>query len=168
MRKGVSPLIAVVVIVVIAITVGTTLSMWASNWAGTQISPEGITCGPKLKYNVDSAKFNSSGRNLLIVRVTNVGDVGAYGFGLHLDNDTVTKYYNSTHDNISTSPSVSSADPLSSGETAYITLTVTQGLGVSETLSTYDQTFLTSLTGVSVTNLGCPPYSVRGVVVQQF
>lgn len=163
MRKGVSPIVAAVVLLAVAITVGVVVSTWVSNWAATQISPESLACAAKTRYTIDSAKFNDSGDNKLILKLTNRGEVNLYGFGVYLDNGTVIRYYNSTSGEVAVDPSVSSTNPLAREETVYLDLDLTAA--ADESLNVFNRTLLKSLEEVRVTNLACESYTANNEII---
>lgn len=156
MKKGVSPIIGVIVLLAAAITIGVVITTWFSSWASTATSPEALTCAVNTKYVIDSAKFNDSGKNYLLIKVTNKGEEQLYDFGLYVDNGTVIAQFNSTHDNLSMSPSVSSADKLKRGESTYITLDMRANTtNNTDEISAYYSTLFESLDEIRVTNGPC-------------
>jgi flagellin-like protein len=88
MRKGISPIIAAVLLIAIAISIGILLSSWATHWVFSGISDPSLTCGMDTDYIIESASFNETGLNKLKIKVTNKGNLEIYGFGIEMDNGT--------------------------------------------------------------------------------
>src|SRR3989344_7263342 len=87
-RRGISDIIAVVLMIAVAISIGVFVTTFATKWVQDQTTSPSITCALKTNYVVDDAKFNYSGKSDLLVKVTNKGDQELYGFGFVLENVT--------------------------------------------------------------------------------
>lgn len=88
MRKGISPIIAVVLLIAIAISLGILVSNWATQWVFTEISSPERACGLDTDYIIERAVFNETGDDQLWIKITNKGNVELYGFGIEMDNGT--------------------------------------------------------------------------------
>ncbi|MBL7160838.1 MAG: hypothetical protein ISS93_03245 [Candidatus Aenigmarchaeota archaeon] len=119
-KKGISDVIAVVLMIAVAISIGVFVTTFATKWVQDQTSSASISCAIKTNYVVDSAKFNYSGMGRLLVKVTNKGDEGLHGFGFILDNITSIITFNSSSSLITNQ--VTSASPLMREQSALVTL----------------------------------------------
>ncbi|NOX71474.1 MAG: hypothetical protein GXO64_02130 [Candidatus Micrarchaeota archaeon] len=120
--KGISPVISVVIMIAVAITIGVMLSTWVTQWVSHQTSDSSMACVIRSNYIIESAVFNESGDNYLIIKVTNQGAEDIYGFGVILDNSTDIYQFNSTDSRITLSPSITSDNKLSREGSVYIKL----------------------------------------------
>ena len=152
MKKGVSPVVASVILIAVAVVVGTMVSTWVTQWTSTQTSGT-QSCAINTQYVVDSAKFTSS-TNITTIKITNKGSEGVYGFGLTVDNKTdvmrLTK--------ITESPSTSSTSKLTQGNSAYLTVTVAGAENV---------TLMSTATEISISNTGCSSVSAKTETITQ-
>lgn len=121
-RKGISPVIAVVIMIAVAITTGVMLSTWVTQWVNHQTSDSSMACVIRTSYIIESAKFNESGDNYLIIKVTNQGAEGIYGFGVIVDNSTEIYQFNSTDTRITLSPNITSSNKLTREGSVYVKL----------------------------------------------
>lgn len=109
-RKGISDVIAVVLMITVAISIGVFVTTFATKWVQDQVSAPSITCAIKTNYIVDDVKFNYTGGDELLVKITNKGEKELYGFGFILYNITKIFSFNSSDDLIS--GQIESTDPL--------------------------------------------------------
>lgn len=80
MTKGISPVVATVIMIAVAVAVGVMVSTWVTHLIEDQTSQSQL-CAIDTLYNIESAKFNLSGSNQLWLKVTNKGEEELYGFG---------------------------------------------------------------------------------------
>ncbi len=121
--KGLSPLIAVMILLGVSITIGALLSGWITHWFHYK-SGETNTCGFGVGYRIDSAEFNMTSYTLY-VKVTNEEPSSIYGFGVILQNDTFSILINSSSWRMSFTPQISEDRPLEQGHSMYIILNLT-------------------------------------------
>ena len=108
-RRGISDIIAVVLMIAVAISIGVFVTTFATKWVQEQTTSPSITCALKTNYVVDDVKFNYSGKSDLLVKVTNKGDQDLYGFGFVLENITHLVTFDSTDPQILNQIAVGSA-----------------------------------------------------------
>lgn len=118
--KGISDVIAVVLMIAVAISIGVFVTTFATKWVQDQTSSPSITCAIKTNYVVDDAKFNFTGKSELLVKTTNKGDQDLYGFGFVLDNVTTILSFNSSNPLIGTQ--IPPSTPLKREQSTLITL----------------------------------------------
>ena len=121
-KKGISPIIAIVIMIAVAITTGVMLSTWVTQWVSHQTSDSSMACVIKTNYIIEAAKFNQSGDNYLVIKVTNQGSEGLYGFGIIIDNTSEIFQFNSTDSLITLSPNITSSNKLEREASAYVKL----------------------------------------------
>ena len=119
-RRGISDIIAVVLMIAVAISIGVFVTTFATKWVQDQTSSPSITCALKTNYIVDNIKFNFSGRSELLVKLTNKGDQELYGFGFVVENVTHIVTFESTDPLILNQVAMASA--LKREQSAIITL----------------------------------------------
>ncbi len=100
MRKGVSPVVATVLLVAVAVSIGIAVTTWVTHWVSTETQATGMDCSLRTTYGIDSAVFNESGDDILFVKITNKGEQAIYGFAAVLDNGSVILRINHTSDMI--------------------------------------------------------------------
>ncbi len=146
--KGVSPVIAAVILIAISVAVGVMISGWVMQWVNKEIGGAS-SCSSYSTYRIDSAKYTSSDNNLTI-KLTNMGKLGLYGFSVQLINDTHVKLYNSSSPDIKISPNVTASEPLSEQRSAIIIVNVDGAEGDYSSLAM-------TATEIKVLNDECPP-----------
>ncbi|MBI4020578.1 MAG: hypothetical protein HY367_04555 [Candidatus Aenigmarchaeota archaeon] len=119
MAKGLSPLIATIVLIGITITVGATISVFVSNIV-TRTSTSTTTCGSNANYILESAEYNKAGDSVLVIRLTNKNKEQLYGFGVELQNGTDIRSFSDGAPEISLSPAVTSSNPLAQEQSALV------------------------------------------------
>ncbi len=153
--KGISPVIAAVLLVAISVAVGVLLSSWITHWVSTRTQQASSACVTNTNYRIDSATFDSSTNNLTIL-LTNLGNVGLYGFSVQVLNGTNVEVYNSTDQKVSISPNVTETNPLKEQRSAIIIINMNgayhSGLG-----STADH--------IKVLNKACPTFSAETLTI---
>ncbi|MBU0530736.1 MAG: archaellin/type IV pilin N-terminal domain-containing protein [Candidatus Aenigmatarchaeota archaeon] len=159
-RKGVSPIIAVVILIAVAVSIGIMVTTWVTHWVTTQTGSDDITCSIDTTYVIESAKFNVSAYNVLLLKITNKNEKGLYGFGVVMDNGTRVVQFNSSDSQITTDPVVSAADMLTQEEAIYISVNLSN--------STLAHPWLgATLTEVRVTNDACPTVTAKTNAITQ-
>jgi len=123
-RKGVSPVVASVLLVAVSVSLGILVTTWLTHWAGVQMTTPGITCSINTNYDIDSAVFNESGDNVLYVKVTNKGSQDLWGFGAVLDNGTEILRLNSS-DPLIIESNVTEDNPLKREQSVYVKINLT-------------------------------------------
>ncbi len=150
--KGISPIIAAVVLIAISVAVGVMISSWITHWVTTQT---GVTtqCVALTNYNIESATYTSSNSNLTLV-VTNLGSIELYGFSVQIMNSTHVVIYNDTSPDIKVTPPLSKDSPLKEQRSAIIVINLngTQG-DYSEMGRTAEE--------IRVFNKACPAFSAK-------
>jgi flagellin-like protein len=116
--KGISPVIATVILIALSVAVGVMVSSWVMQWMNREMS--GVSsCSSYSTYRIDSAKYTSSDTNLTI-KITNMGKLGLYGFSVQIMNATAVVLYNSTSSDLTSSPNITASSPLGEQRTALI------------------------------------------------
>lgn len=158
-KKGISDVIAVVLMIAVAISIGVFVTTFATKWVQDQTSSPSITCAIKTNYVVDDVRFNYSKINELQVKVTNKGDEPLYGFGFILENATVILSFESSNTLITNQ--VSSTSPLKREQSTYVILNMSNStLGYPSLGKT--------LTKVKVTNDACKAVSSSSVSITAY
>ncbi len=156
-RKGVSPVVAVVLLIAVAIAIGILVTTWITHWTSTQISSQPITCAINTNYIIESVEYNKTGGDLLLIKVTNKGAENIHGFSAVLDNGTYILDVNSTNWRIDQG-GISKSSPLRREKSSYVTVNMTgnyTGLGAS-------------LTDVRVLNSACNAVSAKTTFITQY
>ncbi len=152
-KKGISPVIAIVIMIAVAIATGVMLSTWATQWVNRQTSDSSMACVIRTNYIIESANFNNSGDNYLIIKLTNQGAEGLYGFGVIIDNATDIYQFNSTDSRITLSPNITSTNKLAREGSVYIKLDLDA--------STYYRNVGATANEIRVTNNACDSVSAK-------
>jgi flagellin-like protein len=121
-KKGISPVISIVIMIAVAIATGVMLSTWVTQWVSRQTSDSSMACVIRTNYIIESANFNGTGDNLLVIKVTSQGAEGIYGFGVIIDNATDIYQFNATDTLITLSPNISITNKLQREGSVYIKL----------------------------------------------
>ena len=149
--KGISPVIASVLLIGITVAVGVMLSSWITHWIGTRTQDISGACATSTNYRIDSVRFQTSANNMTIM-LTNLGTVELYGFSVQVMNATDVLVYNSSDTKFKISPNITQGSPLKQQRSAIIVVSMTgdydSGLG-----RTTDQ--------VKILNSACPAYSAE-------
>jgi hypothetical protein len=146
--KGVSTIIATFVLIALTISVATYLTVGFTQLVQKGVSSSSL-CAVDTSYVIESAEFNSTGDGVLVVKVTNKGSYGIYGFGLFLLNGTHAKRFGSD-DSMADYSGVSEENPLRQERSVLI----------KANLTGYEMLGLT-LSEVMVTNEACPAVSAN-------
>ncbi|MCK5023693.1 MAG: hypothetical protein KAS04_05955 [Candidatus Aenigmarchaeota archaeon] len=121
--KGISPVIAAVLLIAITVTVGVLVSSWVTQWVTTKTSQTSSDCVTHTNYKIDSASFSTTTNNMTII-VTNTGLVELYGFEIQLQNVTDINFYNSSNPRLKISPNITETNPLREQRSAIIILSM--------------------------------------------
>jgi flagellin-like protein len=159
MRKGISDIVAVVLMIAVAISIGIFVTIWVTDWVSTQTSSPSITCAIKANYIIEDAKFNYSGKDVLLVKITNKGDQELYGFGFTLDNITRVVSFNSTSSLISNQ--LQSTNALYREQSTLISLNMSNSTFAHPTLAK-------SLAKLKVTNDACSAVSAETTSITNY
>jgi len=150
--KGISPIIAAVVLIAISVAVGVMISSWVTHWVTSQT---GVTtqCVALTNYNIESATYTSNNNNLTLV-VTNMGSIKIYGFSVQIMNSTDIVTYNDTSPDIKVTPNISKEDPLSEQRSAIIVVDLNGTQGDYSGMGTTAEE-------IKVFNKACPAFSAK-------
>jgi archaellum component FlaF (FlaF/FlaG flagellin family) len=153
--KGMSPIIAAVLLIAISVAVGVLLSSWVTHWVSSRKSEASSACVTHTNYRIDSAKFDTSTNNLTLV-ITNLGIVDLYGFSIQVLNGTDVEIYNESDTRVRISPNVTQTNPLKEQRSAVIRISMYgsyhSGLG-----NTADQ--------IKILNKACPSFSAESLTI---
>ena len=150
--KGVSPVVAGVILIAVAVIVGTMVSSWVTSWTATQTSST-PTCAVNTQYVIDSTTYTSS-TNELRLKITNRGSEGIYGFEITVDNSTDILRFST----VTESPNTSYTSKLTQGNSAYLTATAA---------GTFNTTLCSQATEIRVANTGCPSVIAKTETITQ-
>ncbi|MBN2101870.1 MAG: hypothetical protein JW716_03295 [Candidatus Aenigmarchaeota archaeon] len=157
--KGISPIIAIVIMIAVAITTGVMLSTWVTQWVSHQTSDSSMACIIRTNYIIESAIFNQTGDNYLIMKVTNQGAEGIYGFGVIIDNTSEILQFNSTDSLISLSPNITSTTKLGREASVYVKLDLDGSASYRNMGATANE--------IRVTNNACDSVSAKTSIIEK-
>ncbi|RLI99979.1 MAG: hypothetical protein DRP03_01945 [Candidatus Aenigmatarchaeota archaeon] len=146
-RKGISPIIAVVLLIGLSVSLAVLTSNWITHWVSTKTETTGSRCIALTNYRIDSATYDNTTATLSLI-VTNLGSTGLYGFSVQMYNTTNIVYYNYDDSRISLSPEgINETNPLTEARSVIIKVNLTDNrkLGMS-------------VDKVRVLNKACPLY----------
>ena len=153
--KGISPVIAAVLLIAISVAVGVMISSWITHWVSSRTQQASSACVTNTNYRIDSATFSSSTNNLTLV-LTNLGSTELYGFSVQVLNGTDVYVYNSTSSRVRISPNITETNPLKEQRSAVLIINMEDdyhsGLGGST-----DQ--------IKVLNKACPSFSAETLTI---
>ena len=158
--KGISPVIAVVLLVAVAISQGMLVTSWITHLYFDISGGEGA-CAIKTNYVIDSAQWNQTSKSImynstLLIKITNKGELKLYGFGAEILNGTKILNFDS---NEVDQGGISSTNRLGRERSAYIWLNLTNS---SLDYPAFGRSLLTSdEVAVKVTNLACAAVSAE-------
>lgn len=157
MKRGVSPVIASVLMIALAVTIGVLVTNWATTWT-TQRVYKDDTCGIDTNYVIDSAVFNKSGDDLLLLMVTNKNDQVIYGFEITVFNNTDLIHFNISDTRINQG-GISINNPLRRESTALLKLNLTgSNYGILGN----------TMTEIRLTNSGCSAVSAKTTSITKY
>jgi flagellin-like protein len=85
-KKGISPVIAVVILIAVAVTIGGVVSSWVNSLVTETAKQD--TCSITTSYSISEARYNSSSGDIRI-KIRNTGRDSLYNFTVEADNGTV-------------------------------------------------------------------------------
>ena len=150
--KGISPVIAAVVLIAITIAVGVLLSGWVTQFV-TKETETASACITNTNYKIDSATY-TAGTKQLTIMVTNLNVRDLYGFSVQIQNTTNIVIYNYTESDFTISPNVSKSEPLKDQRSAIILINTTGAKGDYSNLAY-------TATELKVLNSACPTFSIK-------
>ena len=161
MRKGISPVIAVVLLIAVAVSIGIMVTTWVTNWISLQTGSESMNCVINTNYVIDNVAHTYNGTfPYVTIKVTNKGSQALYGFSVLLDNGTRIEYFNSSNVD---QGGLSSTNTLGREKSVYIRI---ESAGISE------QGYNLSLSGIAnttsfirVLNEACDAVSAKATSV---
>ena len=157
--KGISDVIAVVLMIAIAVSIGVFVTTFATKWVQDQTSDPSIACALKTNYVVDDVKYNFSGKGELLVKITSKGEEGIYGFGFIFDNITKIISFNSTDPLVKNH--VQSTSPLTREQSTLVTLNLSN-------VSRGYPVLINTLKKLTVTNDACKAVSASTTSVTEY
>ena len=131
MRRGITPLIAGIILIGIVVATGAMLSGWITQMV-SRTSGGVSVCSLETSYTIDRADY-SIGTGILSIRITNTGETKLYGFGAKLINSTETLEFTPSSPEISSSPVISIDSKLEKGRSFYLNIDLSgyPGMGIS-------------------------------------
>ncbi|MBN1896842.1 MAG: hypothetical protein JW789_03915 [Candidatus Aenigmarchaeota archaeon] len=123
-RKGISPVVAVVILIAIAVMIGGMVSSWVSSFVTDNTAHD--DCGIKTLYSLSDATINETSGEIKL-KLKNIGSLPVYGFSIEVDNGTTFGVFEATYPdaNYTVSP----------GETQYIITNTTYNITNVEKLT---------------------------------
>lgn len=158
-RRGISDVVAVVLMIAVAISIGVFVTTFASKWVQDQTTGPSISCAIKTNYVLEDATYNFTGETKLRIRVANKGEQTLHSFGFVVDNVTLIKSF--AWDDPLVANQVTSSNPLKQSEAAVIAITLND---TNMTLGAFES-LIRSATKVTVTNEACKPVSASTTTV---
>ena len=153
--KGISPVIAAVLLIAITVAVGVLISSWVTQWVTDKTMKTDSDCVTHTNYKIDSATYSSSTTNMTIM-VTNTGRVELYGFEVQILNVTDIEFYNTTDSRLRVSPNITETSPLKEQRSAIIVVDM-NGAHHSALGSTADR--------LKVLNKACPSFPAETTTI---
>ena len=117
--KGISELVAAILVIAIAIVVGTIIAMW--NIGFIREERASISCGSDTSYIIESARLGIVKPYTLTLKVTNHGKLPVWGFGVILRNATSSIQLSSDSPLIDQA-GITKDEPLGPGQSVYINI----------------------------------------------
>lgn len=155
--------------IAVAISIGVFVTTFATSWVQDQTASPSITCAIKTNYIVEDIKFNFSGNDQLLVKITNKGEQSLYGFGFLLFNVTDILTFDS--DDLVIKNQVSSLSPLKREQSAIVNLNLTPCFNASVTFCNLSQSFagmVKTADKVTVANDACKAVSASATTITIF
>ena len=150
--KGISPVIAAVVLIAISVAVGVLLSGWVTQFVSKETEIAN-SCVTNTNYKIDSATYSTATQRMTVM-ITNLNTMELYGFSVQMQNTTHIVLYNYTEPDFSISPNVSKTDPLKDQRSAIIIV------DMNGTKGDYGNLAYTA-TELKVLNSACPTFSIK-------
>jgi flagellin-like protein len=158
--KGISPVIAVVLLVAVAISMGMLVTSWITHLYYDISGGEGA-CAIKTNYVIDSAQWNQTSKSArynstLLIKITNKGELKLHGFGAEILNGTRIVNFDSGEVD---QGGISSTNKLDRERSTYLLVNLTNS---SFNYPAFGISLLTSdEVSVKVTNLACAAVSAE-------
>jgi len=149
--KGVSPVIASVLLIGITVAIGVMLSSWLTHWVSTRTQQASSACVTSTNYRIDSATFASATDNATII-ITNLGSVELYGFSVQVMNKTDVSVFNSSDSRFRISPNITQTNSLKEQRSAVILLDMN---------GDYESNLGSTADTIKVLNSACPTFSAE-------
>jgi len=159
-RKGISPVVAVVLLVAVAISLGMIVTSWITHLY-YDISGGESACAINTNYVIDSVQWNQTAKSAMynstvLIKVTNKGRLGLYDFGVELLNGTRILDFEK---NVVDQGGISSTNKLGRERSAYLLVNLTNS---SLNYPAFGRSLLTSDdVMVKVTNGACTAVSAE-------
>jgi len=158
MKKGISPVVASVILIAVAVSITVIVSTWVTHLIQDQTGST-KTCAINTLYNVENAKFNVSGEYQLWLKITNENEYGIYGFGVVMDNGTKIISLNSSSYRIDQG-NISATNTLKRKQSFYLLVNMTNTTSESNDYQNFGFSLTTSSsTEIVVTNDACDAIS---------
>ena len=151
-KKGISPVIASVLLIGITVAIGVMLSSWITHWISNKTQDISSACATSTNYKIDSVIYSAATKNMTIM-LTNMGSVELYGFSVQIMNGTEVIVYNYTDTKFKISPNITQDMPLKQQRSAIIIVSLDNSgyeAGLGETADM-----------VKVLNSACPAFSLE-------
>jgi len=161
-RKGVSPVIAVVLLIGVAVSMGILVTTWVTHWVSFQITEVTMSCSVDTNYIIDSASFNETGDLEIRVKITNKGNREIHSFGAVLDNSTRIMRLNSSDPKIF-QYAINASNPLRREESEYVVIY----LNDTDEDESYPE-FGSTLSEVKILNDVCDSVSAKTAEITQY
>ncbi len=156
MQKGISPIVATILMIVVAITIGILVVNWSTSWTARELNREDAQCASSTNFVIDSARWNySSSTNQLLLKITNKGTQKLWNFSVTLDNVTRVMNFNST--NTSVLNNVNETNAIKQEEAIVLAVNLTM-----------DTTFGSTLSRVTVSSRACKSISAWTSSIQNY
>ena len=122
-RKGLSPVVSVVLMIAVAISIAILVTTWVTNLTQQQITGD-KSCALNTNYIIESAKWNKSNdlNATLLIKLTNKGQQKLYGFAVQIDNGTDIIDFNSS---VVDQDGISASNKLERERSAYLVVNLT-------------------------------------------
>lgn len=162
MKRGISPVIASVILIAVSVSIGVIVSTWITHLIQEQTTGSRL-CAINTLYNIENARWNISANNSIWLKITNEGEEELYGFGVVMDNGTIILVMNSTNIRIDQS-NISSSNKLGRKESVYIKINLTNTTSDAFNYQSFGLTLTTSSrTEIVVTNTACNAIATEAI-----
>jgi flagellin-like protein len=121
MKKGISPIVAAIILIGVTIVIGIMISTWVSQWLFTNIENVPSTCPTSTLYELSSVKYNKT-TQILTLKLTNKATQTLYNFTIEATDSSSSIYRNTS---VATNPSVTSTSPLTQEQSVFLTANMT-------------------------------------------
>lgn len=158
--RGLSPIVAVVLMIGLTVSISILVTVWITNWVTFQTTNPELACALTTNYVIDSAVYTNQ-TNELLIRITNKAKREIYGFGVVLTNGTHAQQFNYTQ---VWQPETNASKPLERERTAYIKL---NSSSISDTGEEFNSTFAMTVNEIIVTNEVCRAVSAKTTNIQK-